>query len=94
MSGRPVGPRRGLVDLRRAFHVESFRRPLGIEDVDKPVEAGLLLQEVGSGGLSGFFLQGEMHAFLAAVLLGMAWLNAFDADAQAQPPHCQLAEIE
>jgi hypothetical protein len=27
-----------------------------------------------------------MHAFMTAILLGMAGLNAFDANAQAQPP--------
>jgi hypothetical protein len=28
------------------------------------------------------------------ILLGMAGLDAFDADAQAQPPHGQLAQVE
>jgi len=35
-------------------------------------EAGLLLEEVGGGRLGGFFLQGEMHAFMAAILLRVA----------------------
>jgi hypothetical protein len=42
----------------------------------------------------GLLLQGEMHAFMAAVLLGMAGLNAFDGDAQAQPPNGKLGEVE
>src|ERR1700733_1596684 len=35
-----------------------------------------------------------MHAFMAAVLLGMARLNLFDADAQTEPPDSELAEVE
>jgi hypothetical protein len=35
-----------------------------------------------------------MHAFVTAVLLGMARLDAFDADAQPQPLHGELAQVE
>src|SRR5487761_104517 len=35
-----------------------------------------------------------MHAFMPAILLRMARLDAFDADAQAQPPHGELAQVE
>ena len=42
-----------------------------IEDRDEVVEAGLLLQEVFGRGLGGFFFQGEMHAFVTAILLGL-----------------------
>src|SRR5262249_13805996 len=38
--------------------------------------------------------QSEVHAFVTAVLLGMARLDAFDADAQAEPPDRQLAQVE
>ena len=65
-----------------------------IEDVDELIEAGLLLQEVGSGRFGGFLLQGEMHTFMTAVLLRMARLNAFDTDAQPQPPDGELAQVE
>ena len=54
----------------------------------------LLLQEFAAGGLGGFFLQREMHAFVTAVLLRMAGLDALDANAQPQPPDRQLAQVE
>jgi hypothetical protein len=53
-----------------------------VEDLGKFVKARLLLKKIGSGGFSRFFFQGEMHAFVTTVLLGMAGLDPFDADAQ------------
>jgi hypothetical protein len=44
---------------------------LVIEDFDEVVEAGLLLKEVGSGRLGGFFLQGKMNAFMAGLIRSM-----------------------
>jgi len=44
--------------------------------------------------LGGFFFQREMHAFVTAILLGMAWLDPFDADAEPEPPNRQLAQVE
>jgi hypothetical protein len=35
-----------------------------------------------------------MHALMPAVLLGMSWLNAFDLDAEPEPPDCELAEAK
>src|ERR1700682_2056034 len=35
-----------------------------------------------------------MHAFVTAILLGMAWLDPFDADAEPEPPNRQLAQVE
>ena len=89
-----VGTRGRLIDLGRAFHVQGFVRTFVVEDLDKVVEAGLLLKEVGGGRLGGFFLQSEMHAFMTAVLLRMAGLDAFDANAQAEPPDGELAQVE
>jgi hypothetical protein len=54
--------------------------PFEIEFLQEGVELGLLLQEVDAGRAGGFFLQGEMHAFMTAVLLGMAGANPFNRD--------------
>ena len=44
-------------------------RPLLVVALDEAIEARLLLQHVGGGGLGGFLLQRQMHALVAAVLL-------------------------
>src|SRR5208283_6179544 len=69
-------------------------RTLVVEDFDELIEAGLLLQEVASGGLGGFFFQGEVHALMATVLLGLAGLDPFNANTQAEPPDRQLAQMK
>src|SRR5687768_11030800 len=69
-------------------------RALLVEALDERIEAGLLLQEVASGRLGGLLLEGEVHAFMAAILLRMAGLDALDRNPQAQPPHRELAEAE
>ena len=51
-------------------------------------------RKLAAGRLGGFFLQGEMHALVTAILLGMAGLDALDADTQAQPPDGELAQVE
>ncbi len=76
----------GLVDVDGAFHVERLLWPLVIERMDEIVEPRLLLEDVGAGRLGGLALQGEMHAFMAAIPLRMAGLDALDSDAEAQPP--------
>jgi hypothetical protein len=35
-----------------------------------------------------------MHAFMAAVLLRVTGLDAFDVDSQPQPPHRQASQTE
>ena len=51
-----------------------------IELLHESIELGLLLQNVGAGWTGGFFLQGQMHAFMAAVLLGMAGPDTLNGD--------------
>jgi hypothetical protein len=60
---------------------------LGIEFLDEGVEFGPLLEDVGAGGPGGVLLQGKVHAFVAAILLGVARANSLDGNAEAQPPH-------
>ena len=50
-----VGAGRGLIDLGRALHAQGFVRTFLVEDVDEVVEPGLLLKEVETGRLGGFF---------------------------------------
>ena len=64
-----------------------------MEDRDEVIEAGLG-QEMSRGGLGGFFLQGEGHAFVVSVVLGRAGLDAFDPNAPAQPPDGPFVEME
>jgi len=69
-------------------------RTLPVEDVHELVEAGLLLEEVGGGRFRGLLFPGEMHAFVAAILLRMARLDALNANAEAKPPDGKFAEVE
>jgi hypothetical protein len=59
-------------------------RAFGVELVHEGIELCLLLQRARRAG--GLFLQGQVHALVAAVLLRMAGLDALDGDAQPQPP--------
>jgi hypothetical protein len=61
----------------RAFIVVAF---------DEVIELRLLLQEVLAGRLGGLELQRPMHAFVAAILLRVARLDALDLDAEPEPP--------
>jgi len=58
-------------------------RALLVVAVDEVIKARLLLQNVRGGRLRCLLFQGEMHALVAAVLLGMARLDALDVNAQA-----------
>jgi hypothetical protein len=48
-----------------------------VEDIDKFVEARLLLKKIGGRRLGGFFLQGPMHTLMTTILLRSTWLDAF-----------------
>src|SRR5947199_3280121 len=78
-----VVSRRGRIELGRALHGERLVRSFGVELLDEGIEAGLLLQAVCAWRAGGLLLEGEMHAFMAAVLLRMARFDALDLDAQA-----------
>ena len=89
-----VGFERGAIHAGGTRHAERLVGPLRIELAHKIVEAGLLLEEVHAWRPGRFFLQGKMHPFVAPVLLGMTGFDALDRDAQPQPPHGQLGEVE
>src|SRR5471030_1223550 len=69
-------------------------RSLLVVIVDEGIELGLLLEEVFARRLGGFFLQGQVHAFVPTVLLWVTWLDTLDADPEAQPPDRELAEAK
>ncbi len=69
-------------------------RALGVEFAHEIVEPGLLLKAVHAGGAAGLCFEGEVHALVAAVLPGMAALDALDGDAEAQPPDREVGEVE
>ena len=56
----------------RSFVIELFQ---------ENVELSLLLQDVGARRTGGFFLQGQMHTFVTAVLLGMTRADPLNGDA-------------
>ena len=64
-----------------------------VEFLEEIIEPGLLLQAVHAGGSRGFLFQGEMHALVAAVLLGLAGLDAFDIDAEPEPPDGEFERL-
>jgi len=57
-------------------------RPLLVVHPDEVVEALLLLEAVEGGGLGGLLFQGQVDALVAAVLFGVARLDALQADAK------------
>src|SRR5215469_13303898 len=89
-----VGSRTRRVDFGRTLHGERLVWPFGIEFLNKGVEAGLLLETVHCGRSGCLFLQRQMHALVAAVLLWVARLDALDGDAEPQPPHREFGEIK
>ncbi len=68
--------------------------PFGVEFLDERVEPSLLLEAVHAGWAGGLALERQVHALVAAVLLGVAGLDALDGDAEAEPPDGQLGQVE
>src|SRR3982751_2613996 len=68
-------------------------RAFGVELLQEGIEAGLLLKAVHPWRPCCFLLQGQMHAFMPAVLLGMAWFDALDGNAEPEPPHRKPREV-
>jgi hypothetical protein len=68
--------------------------PLVVVAIDEVVELGLLLQEVAGGRFGGLRLERQMHALVAAVLLRMARLDAFDRNPEPEPPDREFGQVE
>src|SRR5438067_11962694 len=68
----------GSIHFRRALHVQGLVRPFVVELFKKIIEFALLLQAVQARRASGFRFKSEMHALVAAILLRMTGLGAFD----------------
>ena len=61
--------------------------------LEEVIQARLLLEVLG-GGFGGFFLEAQVHALMAAILLGMTGFDALDVDSQTQPPHPPLTQAK
>lgn len=68
--------------LTSCSYVERLVRPLEVVALDEAIELRLLLQEVLGRTLRDLLLRRQVHALVPTVLLRMAQLNAFDADAE------------
>src|SRR5262249_49239926 len=71
---------------------EGLVRAFAVEHVDETVEAFLLREEVRSPRAGGLLLEREVHALVAAVLLGVGGLDAFVTDTEPAPPHGQSTQ--
>src|SRR3546814_6880346 len=73
-----IGLGRGAIDLDWGLHGERVVGAFVVELADKIIETGLLLQDVGAGRAGRLLLQRQVHELVAAVLLRLAWFDAFD----------------
>src|SRR6266849_1973006 len=67
-------------------------RPFVIELVTEVIEALLLMGQGGGRRIRGFGLERLVHPLMAAVLLGLARLDALRPDAQLDPPDPEPAK--
>jgi hypothetical protein len=74
----------------RGAHVKRLVRPLAVELLAEALKLELLSLPNAGGRAGGFCLQRPVQAFLAAILLGFAGLDALGEDAQADPPGAEL----
>jgi hypothetical protein len=68
--------------------------PFVIVFAHERIEASLLLQAVHPRRSRRLFFQGQKHALVATVLLRASWFDAFDGNAEPEPPDGELGEIE
>src|SRR3546814_6550706 len=75
------------------LHGERVVGAFAVELADKIIETGLLLQDVGAARAGRLLLQRQVHALVAAVLLRLAWFDAFDLNAEPEPPDRELRQV-
>jgi hypothetical protein len=85
-------PGGGFIAGGRWAHVKRLVRPLEIELLTEALKLELLSMPSAGGRASGCRLQGAMPAFMAAVLLGFAGLDALGEDTQEDPLGGELGE--
>src|SRR3546814_12221089 len=67
------------------LHGERVVGAFAVELADTIIETGLLVQDVGAGRAGRLLLQRQVHALVAAVLLRLAWFDAFALNAEPEP---------
>lgn len=73
----------------RRHLAQGLMRSQGIIDPTEGVISLLLGRGIGGGRPHGLLFEGAVQPFMPAVLLRMAWVDAFGQDAQLDPPHRQ-----
>ena len=68
-----------FINLGRILHAQGFMRTVVVVFFDEVIELGLLLEDILSGWTRSFFLQRQMHAFMATILLRMCANTAHPA---------------
>jgi hypothetical protein len=74
---------RSLVELARRSLTNTFVRPFEVVLLSKLIEATLLTTEVRLGWRCSLSLQGSVHPFMPAVLIGATWENPFRHNTEA-----------
>ena len=78
LEARRVGAGRRHIETRRRLLVERFMRPLRIEFAPHPIKARLLRAGRRCRGRRRLLLQCQMKPLVAAILLGMAAIDAIE----------------
>src|SRR5215475_8062307 len=86
--------RRCDIDIGGTLHAQGFMRSFAIEFVNEVIELFLLLQRIHRWRAGSLLLECEVRSLMAAVLLRMSRLDALDLNAEPEPPHRQLRQIE
>ncbi len=89
LGHRPWG---GRIDRGGRLEIERFMRAFVVKLGPEPIEPALLRAQAPGRGARGFGFERAMHAFMPAILLGLARLDELGQNAQAHPPGGELPE--